>query len=58
MKIAIAIISLIAILYPRLITEYIPERTLEYYQKERLIQLKEHAERLLIINANIEYLMK
>jgi hypothetical protein len=61
------LILICILLYPVHTTEYIPDNTLEYWQrerqiqlekfeKERLIQLKDNAEKLYIINANINYL--
>lgn len=43
-------------LFPSSITNYTPEGTLQYYEWERIKQLKEHATRMYIINANINYL--
>ena len=50
------ILLICILLYPVHTTEYIPDKSLEYWQQKRLEQLKDNAEKLYIINANINYL--
>lgn len=50
------LILICILLYPVHTTEYIPDNSLEYWQQKRLDQLKDNAEKLYIINANINYL--
>ena len=41
---------------PIQITELIPDNTLEYWERQRQIQITDNAKKLYIINANINYL--
>jgi hypothetical protein len=56
MNIALAILTIIILSYPISTTDIQPRGILEYWQQQRQVQLKDHAKKLYIINANINYL--